>query len=87
VRIYDQHKKGDDDNPSIGLILCSQKSETIAKYSVLADNQQLFAAKYLSYLPTEDELRLELDRERLAVQQRLVAKGDDPEGRADGVET
>lgn len=86
VRIYDQHKKGEDDNPTIGLILCSQKSETIAKYSVLADNQQLFAAKYLPYLPTEDELRLELERERLAVQQRLVAKGDNSESRADGVE-
>jgi predicted nuclease of restriction endonuclease-like (RecB) superfamily len=87
VRIYDRHKKGEDDNPTIGLILCSQKSETIAKYSVLADNQQLFAAKYLPYLPTEDELRLELERERLAMQQRLAAKGDDSEGRADGVET
>lgn len=76
VRIYDRHKKGEDDNPTIGLILCSQKSETIAKYSVLADNQQLFAAKYLPYLPTEDELRLELQRERKAVQQRLVAKED-----------
>ena len=86
VRIYDRHKKGEDDNPTIGLILCSQKSETIAKYSVLADNQQLFAAKYLPYLPTEDELRLELERERLAVQQRMVAKGDNSEGRADGVE-
>jgi len=86
VRIYDRYKKGEDDNPTIGLILCSQKSETIAKYSVLADNQQLFAAKYLPYLPTEDELRLELERERLAVQQRLVAKEDDSEIRADGVE-
>lgn len=79
VRIYDRHKKGEDDNPTIGLILCSQKSETIAKYSVLADNQQLFAAKYLPYLPTEDELRLELERERLAVQQQLVEKGNDYE--------
>lgn len=87
VRIYDQHKKGEDDNPTIGLILCSQKSETIAKYSVLADNQQLFAAKYLPYLPTEDELRLELEKERQAVQQRLVAKVDGLEERADGVET
>ncbi|WP_445369076.1 PDDEXK nuclease domain-containing protein [Methylomonas sp. BW4-1] len=86
VRIYDRHKKGEDDNPTIGLILCSQKSETIAKYSVLADNQQLFAAKYLPYLPTEDELRLELERERQAVQQRLVLKGDNSEGRSDGVE-
>ncbi|PKD39472.1 DUF1016 domain-containing protein [Methylomonas sp. Kb3] len=79
VRIYDQHKKGEDDNPTIGLILCSQKSETIAKYSVLADNQQLFAAKYLPYLPTEDELRHELERERQWVQQRLLAKSDDNE--------
>jgi predicted nuclease of restriction endonuclease-like (RecB) superfamily len=79
VRIYDQHKKGEDDNPTIGLILCSQKSETIAKYSVLADNQQLFAAKYLPYLPTEDELRHELERERQWVQQQLVAKGSENE--------
>ncbi len=87
VRIYDRHKKGEDDNPTIGLILCSQKSETIAKYSVLADNQQLFAAKYLPYLPTEDELRLELQRERQAVQQILVAKEDGHEDRAEGVDT
>ena len=87
VRIYDRHKKGEDDNPTIGLILCSQKSETIAKYSVLADNQQLFAAKYLPYLPTEDELRLELERERQAVQLRLVAKEDGHEDRTEGVET
>ncbi|WP_415878302.1 PDDEXK nuclease domain-containing protein [Methylomonas sp. TEB] len=79
VRIYDRHKKGEDDNPTIGLILCSQKSETIAKYSVLADNQQLFAAKYLPYLPSEDELRHELERERQWVQQQLVAKGSENE--------
>ena len=79
VRIYDRHKKGEDDNPTIGLILCSQKSKTIAKYSVLADNQQLFAAKYLPYLPTEDELRHELERERQWVQQQLVAKGSENE--------
>lgn len=72
VRIYDQHKKGDDDNPTIGLILCSQKSESIAKYSVLADSQQLFAAKYLPYLPTEEELKQELERERRVVQQELM---------------
>jgi predicted nuclease of restriction endonuclease-like (RecB) superfamily len=64
VRIYDQHYKGDDDNPTIGLILCSEKSQAVAKYSVLTDSQQLFASKYLPYLPTEEELRLELQRER-----------------------
>ncbi len=64
VRIYDQHKKDENDNPTIGLILCSQKSEALAKYSVLADSKQLFASKYLPYLPTEEELQLELQRER-----------------------
>lgn len=64
VRIYDQLKKDDDDNPTIGLILCSEKSEAVAKYSVLTDSQQLFASKYLTYLPTEEELSRELERER-----------------------
>lgn len=64
IRIYDQHKKSDTDNPTIGLILCSEKSEAVAKYSVLADGKQLFAAKYLPYLPTEEELVKELQRER-----------------------
>jgi predicted nuclease of restriction endonuclease-like (RecB) superfamily len=64
VRIYDKHYKNDDDNPTIGLILCSEKSEAVAKYSVLSESKQLFAAKYLPYLPTEEELRLELQRER-----------------------
>lgn len=64
VRMYDQLKKESDDNPTIGLILCSEKSEAVAKYSVLADGKQLFASKYLPYLPTEEELRRELERER-----------------------
>jgi len=71
VRIYDQHHKAADDNPSIGLILCSQKSEAVVKYSVLTDSPQLFAAKYLPYLPTEAELKNELEQERLRVQARL----------------
>lgn len=64
VRIFDQHLKEPDDNPSIGLILCSEKSEAVAKYSVLTDSKQLFASKYLPFLPTEEELRKELERER-----------------------
>ena len=63
VRMYDQLKKQPDDNPTIGLILCSQKSEAVAKYSVLADEKQLFASKYINFLPTEDELQAELQRE------------------------
>ena len=72
VRIYDQHYKGNDDNPTIGLILCSQKSEAVVKYSVLTDNAQLFAAKYLLYLPTEAELKRELEQERIKVQAQLL---------------
>jgi predicted nuclease of restriction endonuclease-like (RecB) superfamily len=68
VRIYDQHYKGDDDNPTIGLILCSEKSAAVAKYSVLADRKQLFASKYLPLLPSEEELRVELLRERALLQ-------------------
>jgi len=64
VRIYDELRKSDDDNPTIGLILCSEKSEAVARYSVLTDSRQLFASKYLPYLPTEEELRMELERER-----------------------
>lgn len=71
IRIYDQHRKGADDNPTIGLILCSQKSEAVVKYSVLTDSEQMFAAKYLPYLPTEEELRRELERERSLVQQQI----------------
>ena len=70
VRIFDQRLKEPGDNPTIGLILCSKKSEAVAKYSVLTDNEQLFASKYLPFLPSEEELRQELERER-----RLLSEG------------
>jgi predicted nuclease of restriction endonuclease-like (RecB) superfamily len=76
VRIYDQHKKGAEDNPTIGLVLCSQKSEAVVKYSVLTDSEQLFAAKYLPFLPTEDELKHELERERELVIQQLESNDE-----------
>lgn len=56
VRMYNDLKKGEDDNPTIGIILCTEKDETIVKYSVLAENERLFASKYRLYLPTEQEL-------------------------------
>jgi len=77
VRIYDQQQRSADDNPTIGLILCSQKSEAVVKYSVLTDSEQLFAAKYLPYLPTEAELKRELERERIKVQAQLLTKTDE----------
>lgn len=60
VRLYNEQHKGADDNPTTGLVLCSEKSEAVLKYSVVADQQQLFAAKYLPYLPTVEELKREL---------------------------
>jgi hypothetical protein len=71
VRIYDQNLRDESDNPTIGLILCSQKSEAVVKYSVLTDSEQLFAAKYLAYLPSEEELKRELEEERMKLQARL----------------
>ncbi|MFC0323168.1 YhcG family protein [Gallibacterium melopsittaci] len=64
VRLYDEQFKGEDDNPTIGLVLCSEQSEAVAKYSILADRKQIFSAKYLPYLPTELELKAQLEKVR-----------------------
>ncbi len=70
VRMFDDLKRGEDDNPTIGIILCDSKDETVVKYSVIQENQQLFASKYQRILPTEEELIAEIAREK-----RLL-KGD-----------
>jgi len=57
------------DNPTIGLILCSKKNETIAKYSVLKGSRQLFASKYMLYLPTEEELKREIEHQRQLIEE------------------
>lgn len=64
VRMYEEQKRRPDDNPTIGLILCSERNNTVAKYSVLSESKQLFASKYLTALPSEEELARELERER-----------------------
>ena len=64
VRMYDDLMKGQDDNPTIGVLLCTDTDSTIAKYSVLNDSNQLFAAKYMTYMPTEEELRREIERHK-----------------------
>src|SRR5690606_16669735 len=64
VRMYEAHKRRPDDNPTIGLILCSEHNNTVARYSVLSESKQLFASKYLTALPSEEELAQELERER-----------------------
>lgn len=64
VRYFDNEIKEKEDNPTIGIILCSDKKDTIVKYSVLNDNKNLFASKYQLYLPTEKELALEIERQK-----------------------
>ncbi|MBE0438004.1 MAG: DUF1016 domain-containing protein [Methylomicrobium sp.] len=70
VRYFEDNVKMPEDNPTIGIILCADKNDTMAKYSVLADNERLFASKYKLYLPTEEELRQELERERDLLERR-----------------
>ncbi len=64
VRMYDDLYKGEDDNPTIGILLCTDTDNTIARYSVLHDSDQLFASKYMAYMPTEEELRLEIEQQK-----------------------
>lgn len=62
--MYDELKRSEDDNPTIGIVLCSDTDEDIARYSVLHGNEQLFASKYKLYLPTEEELRAEIETQK-----------------------
>ena len=64
IRIFDELQKGDDDNPTIGIILCSEKNEAVARYSILNDGKQIFASKYRFTLPTAEELQRYIEEER-----------------------
>lgn len=64
VRMYDSLKRTEGDNPTIGLILCSETSADMARYSILKENKQLFQAKYLTFLPTEEQLRQEIEQQK-----------------------
>ena len=71
IRMFDDLKKQPEDNPTIGIILCTEKDETVVKYSILNEHKQLFATKYLPYLPTEEELTAEIKREKSFLKQKL----------------
>lgn len=64
IRMYDQTRRTEGDNPTIGLLLCSDTSEDMARYSVLNGSEQIFQAKYLTYLPSKEELRREIERQK-----------------------
>ena len=70
IRMFDSMYKNDDDNPTLGIILCSQKNEAIARYSVLNDAKQIFASKYQLTLPTIDELQREMEEERKRIEEK-----------------
>lgn len=64
LQMYDKMKKGPDDNPTIGIILCTETDSDVAQYSTLAKNDQMFAAKYKLYLPDKEDLRREIERQK-----------------------
>lgn len=67
VRMYDDLRRGEGDNPTVGILLCEHKDHSVVRYSVLHESEQLFASKYRLILPTEEELRQEIEREREAI--------------------
>ena len=71
TRLFDDKVKQVDDNPTIGIVLCTDKDESIAKYSVLADKDNLFASKYMQYLPSEEELQKELQLAREFIEHQI----------------
>lgn len=79
VRYFEKEIKGELDNPTIGIILSSEQNETVVKYSVLEESRQLFSAKYLPYLPTEEELKKELKRERELLETERLLLGETTE--------
>ena len=76
VRMFDERERGDDDNPTLGIILCSETDHDIARYSVLKGSEQLFATKYKLYLPTNDELRAEIERQKELLRLQFGGKNE-----------
>lgn len=72
VKMFDDLERKETDNPTIGILLCTETDQTIVKYSVLNENKQLFASKYLPYLPTEEELAAEIEREKSILKEEMV---------------
>ena len=77
VRLYDDQRRSEGDNPSVGILLCGHKDHAMVRYSVLHESEQLFASKYRLILPSEDELRAELEREQAALAQRAEGERDE----------
>ena len=78
VRLYDDLRRNPDDNPTVGILLCGSKDQSMVRYSVLHESEQLFASKYRLVLPSEEELRQELERDRAALEAYWQTKKDIP---------
>ena len=74
VRMFDDLEKSEDDNPTIGIILCTEKDNTVVKYSVIDDNDNLFVSKYQLYLPTQEELKAEIEKDLLELELQTKVK-------------
>ena len=77
VRMYDDLRRGEDDGPTVGILLCGSKDQSVVRYSVLNGSEQLFASKYRLVLPSEEELRLELQRDREDIETQQNLSGED----------
>lgn len=77
VRMYDQLKRTDSDNPTIGILLCDDTDEDIARYSVLHDNDHMFASKYMTYMPSPEQLRAEIERQKEIFYLQQQSKDDE----------
>jgi len=77
VQMMDDLKRAPDDNPTVGIILCTDKDASVVRYSVLYENEQIFASRYKLVLPSEEELRAELDRERGQLANRVKTSTED----------
>ena len=81
VRMYDELKCKEGDNPTLGILLCAETDEDIARYSVLHDNDRLFMSKYLTYLPTKEQLKAEIERQKeIFYMQHPALSENDKEG-------
>ena len=79
VRMYDDLRRGAQDNPTVGIILCARKDKSVVRYSVLHGHEQLFATKYKLVLPSEEELRAELVREQNMLAEQTIDHPDSDE--------
>jgi len=76
IRMYDDIRRGPEDNPTVGIILCASKDKSVVRYSVLHGNDQIFATKYKLVLPSEEELRAELIKEQWVLEEQALYKID-----------